>query len=102
MFTFFRLFMTSCIIPGCCAVPAMAGILADCCTAWSIMPGKINGSNICNAITSTPQIRNCTNPTAPIPKILPIISWYGFTLLTITSAIRLVFSSITPRFTIVP
>ena len=48
------------------------------------------------------QISTWVSPTPPTPMILPIISWNGFTDDTITSTIRLVFSSITERITIVP
>ena len=51
---------------------------------------------------STTQSKNCVSPTPAIPTILPIINWKGFTLLTITSAMRFVFSSITPRITDAP
>ena len=45
---------------------------------------------------------NCVNPTKPIPITLPIISWKGLTLDTITSTMRDVFSSDTPLITCEP
>ena len=38
---------------------------------------------------------NCVRPTSATPMILPIMSWNGVQLLTITSTMRLVFSSMT-------
>ena len=45
----------------------------------------------------TDQMMYCVRPTSPIPRILPSISSVGRTEAMITSTIRLVFSSITPR-----
>ena len=48
-------------------------------------------------IAMTDQIRYCVSPTRPIPRIFPSISSVGRTDAMITSTIRLVFSSMTPR-----
>ena len=45
--------------------------------------------------SSTTQMANCVSPTSPTPIIFPIISSMGLQLLTITSTMRLVFSSMT-------
>ena len=50
----------------------------------------------------TAHTRNCVSPTSATPIILPIISWNGLQLLTITSTMRLVFSSITLFIIIAP
>jgi len=48
------------------------------------------------------QSTNCVSPTSPTPIIFPIISWKGLTEETMTSTMRLVFSSITPLITCEP
>ena len=48
------------------------------------------------------QSRNWVRPTRARPMILPIMSWKGLTDDTMTSTMRLVFSSITPRITCEP
>ena len=50
----------------------------------------------------TPQMASCTKPTSEMPTILPIMSWKGLTLDTISSTMRLVFSSITLCMTMPP
>ena len=57
------------------------------------------------AVTAAPprnQSTCCKSPTAPTPNTLPAISVSGFTLATITSATRVVFSSSTLRNTVWP
>lgn len=44
----------------------------------------------------------CVIPTSPMPMILPAINWKGFTLDTISSTMRFVFSSVTLCITIAP
>gem|GEM_PF-4511203 len=53
-------------------------------------------------IIKTNHINNCVRPTAAMPIIFHTISWKGLTELIITSAIRFIFSSITPRITAAP
>ena len=50
----------------------------------------------------TPQMMSCRKPTSATPMILPIMSWKGFTLDTMSSMMRLVFSSITLCITAAP
>ena len=48
------------------------------------------------ASITTVQMASCVRPTNATPIILPIISWNGLHELTMTSTMRLVFSSMTP------
>ena len=50
----------------------------------------------------TIQMANCVRATRATPMILPIISSNDETLETMTSTMRLVFSSMTPRITMEP
>ena len=51
---------------------------------------------------STAQMATCVKPTSATPSILPSINSSGLQLLTITSTMRLVFSSITLFIIIAP
>ena len=58
-----------------------------------------------NSSKSTPiiaQIRNWRMPAKEVPMILPIMSWNGRTDEMMISTIRLVFSSMTLRMTMLP
>ena len=79
------------VVPSlCCATNREVSTTPDNCTAASM------------TIEMAIHSRNCVSPTMAMPIILPIISWNGFTDDTITSTIRLVFSSTTPRITCDP
>ena len=60
-------------------------------SAWAIRP--------CEARAIAPGIvmqRYCVSAAAPMPRILPAISWVGVAALIMISMIRLLFSSTTP------
>ena len=89
--------------PACWAIAAIwASAPATAGTAGAVERPKTLPQTIRIMLSITPQMANCTKPTRATPIILPIISWKGFTLDTISSTMRLVFSSITLCITMPP
>ena len=86
------------------AISAEAPAAAIACMSVSAIIGipVINEPPTSSTARSRPQMSIWKIPTKPIPIILPSSKSTGFTLETISSTMRLVFSSITPCITIEP
>src|SRR4051812_4012255 len=64
-------------------------------------PKNVEATNI-RIIPMIDHITNCNTPASDVPMIFPIMSWNGLTDEMMISMMRLVFSSITERMTILP
>ena len=100
---FFISSISTLLLVSLCAIWLPPEVISwEVCSIFAVS-GISNGATAeYRPIVSTIQSANCVRVTRLTPIILPNISCIGLTDETMTSTMRLVFSSITPRITALP